>query len=300
MFAAFDIYFVEKIIQSEERGFFMPGFKLTETQRQRLRELGADMDLEQTVFGSIDERDCSFRAMEQEMARKEKNHLDWLLVNNLRPAICRIEDILVNKLNGEGFVQVFTPVIISRGFLNKMSIPKDHLLAQQVFWIDKNKCLRPMLAPNLYYLLKQLVRLWKKPVRIFEVGPCFRKDTKGSQHLNEFTMLNLVELGTPMDKRHERIEELAGILMEAAGIKNYELVSNTSEIYGQTIDVVTGIELCSAAMGPHPLDAAWGIIDPWVGLGFGLERIVMEIMGYQNIQRAGRSLIYLDGARLNI
>jgi len=278
----------------------MPGFKLTETQKQRLRELGSDIDLEQIVFGSINERYCSFRAMEQEMVRKEKYRLDRLLASDLRPAICRIENILVNKLNGEGFVQVFTPVIISRGFLNKMLIHEDHLLAQQVFLIDKNKCLRPMLAPNLYYLLKQLVRLWKKPVRIFEVGPCFRKDTKGSHHLNEFTMLNLVELGIALDKRHERIKELTDILMKAVGVKNYQLVSNPSEVYGQTIDVMTDIELCSAAMGPHPLDAAWGIIDPWVGLGFGLERIVMEIMGYRNIQRAGRSLVYLDGARLNI
>jgi phenylalanyl-tRNA synthetase alpha chain len=35
-------------------------------------------------------------------------------------------------------------------------------------------------------------------------------------------------------------------------------------------------------------------------LGFGLERLVLVKKGYQNIQRAGRSLIYLDGARLNI
>jgi len=37
-----------------------------------------------------------------------------------------------------------------------------------------------------------------------------------------------------------------------------------------------------------------------VGLGLGLERLVMAKQGYQNIQRTGRSLIYLDGVRLNI
>jgi len=63
---------------------------------------------------------------------------------------------------------------------------------------------------------------------------------------------------------------------------------------------MTDIELGSAAMGPHPLDDAWGIVNPWVGLGLGLERLVMAKQGYQNIQRTGRSLIYLDGVRLNI
>jgi len=59
----------------------------------------------------------------------------------------------------------------------------------------------------------------------------------------------------------------------------------------------------SAVVGPHPLDDAWGIVDPWVGLGFGLEKLVMVRQEYQNIQRVGRSLIYLiylDGIRLNI
>ena len=159
-----------------------------------------------------------------------------------------------------------------------------------------------MLAPNLYYLLKRLVRLWEKPIRIFEVGPCFRKDSKGSQHLNEFTMLNLVELGLPLEHRVERLKELASLVVGAVKINEYHLVSKSSEVYGETVDIMTNteIELCSAAMGPHPLDDAWGIVDPWVGLGIGLERMLMVKEGYQSIQRAGRSLIYLDGVRLNI
>ena len=274
--------------------------KLTETQKQRLRELGASVNLVEKVFSSIDERDFSFKIMEKELIKKEKHHLNDLRDYNRRPEICRLEDILINKLVGEGFVQVITPIIISKVSLEKMSIADNNPLAKQVFWINKNSCLRPMLAPNLYYLLKQLVRLCKKPIRIFEVGPCFRKDSKGSQHLNEFTMLNLVELGLPQEKRHERLKELVCLLMGAVGINKYQLVSKTSEVYGETIDVMTDIELCSAVMGPHSLDAAWGIFDSWVGLGFGLERLVMAKQGYQNIQRAGRSLMYLDGVRLNI
>ncbi len=275
----------------------------TETQKQRLRELGADASLEKKVFNSIQERDAGFKMMEKKLIEEEKQCLQNLRNHHRRPAICQIEGILINKLVEEGLVQVVTPIIITRGFLEKMSVTAEHHLADQVFWLDQNnRCLRPMLAPSLYYLLKRLVRLWQKPIRIFEVGPCFRKDSKGSQHLNEFTMLNLVELGLPLESRLERVKELVSLLMKAVGINEYRLISKPCEVYGETMDVMTDAdtELCSAAMGPHPLDDAWGLVDPWVGLGFGLERLVMVKQGYRNIQRVGRSLIYLDGARLNI
>jgi phenylalanyl-tRNA synthetase alpha chain len=67
--------------------------------------------------------------------------------------------------------------------------------------------------------------------------------------------------------------------------------------------VVTGsdeIELGSGAAGPHPLDAAWGITDAWVGIGFGLERLLMADDQSGNLAKYGRSLAYLDGVRLNI
>jgi phenylalanyl-tRNA synthetase alpha chain len=274
--------------------------KSTETQKQRLRELGVDASLEEKVFSSIQERDASFKMMEKELIEEGKQRLQNLRKYHRRPTICQMEEILINKLVDEGFVQVVTPIIMTKGFLEKMSITAEHSLVDQVFWLNKNNCLRPMLAPNLYYLLKRLVRLWEKPIRIFEVGPCFRKDSKGSRHLNEFTMLNLVELGLPLESRLERLKELVSLLMRAVGINEYQLVSKSSEVYGETIDVMTDTELCSAAMGPHSLDDAWGIVDSWVGLGFGLERLVMVKQGCQNIQRVGRSLIYLDGVRLNI
>ncbi len=275
---------------------------LTETQKQRLRELDADACLAEKVFSNTQERNNSFKMMEQRLIEEEKQHLQNLRHHHRRPATCQIENTLVNKLTEEGFVQVITPIIIAKEFLEKMTISASSPLTNQVFWLSKNKCLRPMLAPSLYYLLRRLARLWKKPIRIFEVGPCFRKDTQGSEHLNEFTMLNLVELGLPLENRQARLKELASLLMGVIGIDKYQLVSIPSEVYGETVDIMTdsGIELCSAAMGPHSLDDAWGIVDPWVGLGIGLERAVMAKQGYQNIQRAGRSLIYLDGTRLNI
>lgn len=280
----------------------MMSIALTETQKQRLRELDADATLAEKVFSDVQERDTRFKVMEKRLVEGERERLKDLRCHHRRPAICQIEEVLSSELTKEGFVQVITPIMITKEFLDKMSITSSSPLANQVFWLSKNKCLRPMLAPNLYYLLRRLVRLWQKPIRIFEVGPCFRKDTQGREHLNEFTMLNLVELGLPQEGRVERLKQLISLLMGAAGIDKYRLVSQPCGVYGETMDIITdaGTELASAAMGPHPLDDAWGIVDPWVGMGIGLERLVMVKQGYQNIQRVGRSLIYLDGIRLNI
>ncbi len=116
-------------------------------------------------------------------------------------------------------------------------------------------------------------------------------------------MLNLVEMGLPESRRQERLEELAALVAESAGLGQYKLETESSAVYGETIDIVAGeagIEVGSAAMGPHPLDSAWRITEPWVGIGFGLERLLMVKEGSSNLARMGRSLSYLDGTRLNV
>ena len=114
-------------------------------------------------------------------------------------------------------------------------------------------------------------------------------------------MLNLVELGTPLALRDERLRELAVVVLEAAGVRDYEFVRKHSEVYGDELDVVVaGLEVCSTALGPHPLDDAWAITEPWVGLGFGLERLLVARDGLAGIERVGRSLSYLDGVRLQL
>jgi pyrrolysyl-tRNA synthetase-like protein len=269
-------------------------------QKQRLREVGVGPELMDRVFQDARERDSAFRQVEKMAIRKSRERIEALQKNRFRPVLCELEDCLVETLTKEGFVQVATPLIIARQMLAKMSITSDHPLSKQVFGVGENRCLRPMLAPSLYSLLKRLIRLWKKPIRIFEVGPCFRKESRGGQHGNEFTMLNLVELGLLEEDRKHRLEDLIALVMRASGIKTYRLSTKPSEVYGDTLDVVSGVEVGSAAMGPHRLDAHWGIFDPWVGVGFGLERLVMVREGFQNIQRVSRSLEYLDGVRLNI
>ena len=278
-------------------------FQWTESQRKRLVELDADAAILERSFTDPGERNWAYQEWEKAQVSARRDQLNELRSGSRRPRLCRLENTLVEKLVAEDFVQVSTPVLMSKGLLAKMSITADHPLFDQVFWVSRDKCLRPMLAPHLYYLMKDLLRLWEKPVRIFEVGPCFRKETEGAKHAAEFTMLNLCEFGLPEKDRQARLEQLAAMIVAAAGIADYRIVSETSAVYGATLDVVSaadGMELGSGAVGPHPLDRAWKITDTWVGIGFGLERLLMAAEGGRNLARYGRSITYLDGVRLNI
>jgi phenylalanyl-tRNA synthetase alpha chain len=274
-------------------------FPFTATQKQRLIELDTADDIERFDFSTEEERDLSFKKIHQNLVSKNKQRLQRLRVERLRPAIRAMESELVKSLNKAGFVEVVTPTTLSKGMLAKMGITMEHPLSKQVYWVESNVCLRPMLAPNLYYLLGHVARNWPFPIRIFEVGQCFRKEAKGSRHISEFTMLNVVEMGIEGDPQ-ARLEEMAALIMKAVGLA-YQLQTETSEVYGTTTDIVVDdLEIASGAIGPHPLDANWDIAENWAGLGVGLERLVMLKEGFRNIRRAGRSLIYLDGARLNI
>ena len=278
-----------------------PRIRFTATQCQRLRELGADPQTVERVFGSAAEREAHFKDTEGDLVRSGRHHLAEVRAGERAPLIVALEQHLRQALVAAGFVQMVTPIIIGHESLERMGIGHGHPLRQQIFWLEDGKLLRPMLAPNLYTLMRRLGRIWSRPFGIFEIGPCFRRDSQGSRHLNEFTMLNLVELGLPEDECAGRLTELASLVMAAAGIEDYELSRTRSEVYGDMVDVeVDGTEVCSAASGPHPLDGNWGITEPWVGLGFGLERLVAARQGYANIERAGRSLSYFDGVRLNI
>ena len=275
----------------------------TETQARRLNELDASESELDKKFDNESNREHAYQRLEKKLVSKQRRRLKEFRRIHMRPALCRLESKLIDVLVKQGFVQMCTPIMMSKGLLKKMSIDTHHPLSSQIYWLDKNKCLRPMLAPHLYYLLVDLLRLWDKPVRIFEVGPCFRKESHGSQHSSEFTMLNLVEMGLPIENREDRIRELGTLVAEAAGVNDYGFDTVKSEIYGDTIDIVAGedkIEIGSAAMGPHPLDRPWKINETWAGIGFGLERLAMVAENTRNLAKFGRSLAYLNGIRLNI
>jgi phenylalanyl-tRNA synthetase alpha chain len=275
----------------------------TNTQIARLKELGAEEKDQGRGFETEKDRDNAFQILEKNLVRSERQKLDELRAGHRRPRLCRLESRLTKVLIDNGFVQVTTPTIMSKGLLAKMSIDDHHPLASQIFWLGKDRCLRPMLAPHLYFVLKDLLRLWEKPVRLFEIGSCFRKESQGAQHANEFTMLNLVEMGLEREIRQPRLEELASMITRAAGVDDYIFQPVDSAVYGETIDILAGdnrLEIGSSAMGPHALDRAWQITDAWVGIGFGLERLLMVAENIKSMGRLGRSLGYLDGIRLNI
>jgi len=275
----------------------------TETQVRRLKELDASESDLNARFESASVREQAYQELEKKLTAGCRRRLKEFREIYLRPGLCRLESKLTDIMVKHAFVQVATPIIMSKGMLSKMSIDSNHPLNSQIYWLGNNKCLRPMLAPHLYFIMKDLLRLWDKPIRFFEIGPCFRKESQGSQHANEFTMLNLVEIGLPVQSRHDRITELATMVVAAAGISDYTFETVKSEIYGDTIDIVAGkkrIEVASGAMGPHPLDRAWKINTTWVGIGFGLERLLMVSENSPNLKKMGRSLAYLDGIRLNI
>ncbi len=266
-----------------------------------MRELGAGADVLTRRFTGADERNAVFKTLETEIVREGRRRLEELRTGRRQPQLLQLEQDLATALVGTGFVRVATPAIVTADALAKMGIAAGHALLDQVFWLDDGRCLRPMLAPNLYTLLRRLGRIWSRPFGIFEIGSCFRRDSKGSQHLSEFTMCNLVELGLPLGERRRRLEELAALVMAAGALPAYALVTETSEVYGDELDVIVdGIEVCSTAIGPHALDDAWGITEPWVGLGFGLERMLVAREGLPSIERVARSLAYVDGVRLNI
>jgi pyrrolysyl-tRNA synthetase-like protein len=274
----------------------------SEIQTKRLKALDADQTQLSARFTDQNQRDRAFQKLEGALAKTRKNDLEEMRKVYGRPELCRMESSLVETLVRAGFVQVITPTILSRGLLAKMGVTDTHDLFKQIFWLDKDRCLRPMLAPHLYYVIKDLLRLWEKPVGIFEIGSCFRKESQGARHSSEFTMLNLCEFGLPEEERSQRIREMADLVTQAAGIEEYLLEKEESTVYGETVDVMSlnGLELGSGAMGPHPLDRAWRITETWVGIGFGLERLLMTVRGGDSIGKMGRSLAYLDGVTLNI
>ncbi len=275
----------------------------TEIQHARLIELAAN-DAELALqFENTETRDKAYQQLEKQLVKVQRQKLQELREGHRRPKLCRLESRLTDILVQNNFVQVTTPTILSKGLLAKMSIDDDHPLTSQIFWLGKDKCLRPMLAPHLYFVLQDLLRLWEKPVRIFEIGSCFRKESQGARHSNEFTMLNLVEMGLAEDQRQARLEEMAALVTAAAGVDDYIFQTENSAVYGETIDILAGeerLEIGSAAMGPHVLDQAWQITDAWMGIGFGLERLLMIAEKSRSLGKMGRSLAYLDGIRLNI
>jgi phenylalanyl-tRNA synthetase alpha chain len=131
----------------------------TEIQQTRLKELAADDADLQSQFDGAAVRDKAFQQLEKKLVKVERQKLQQLRDVHRRPRLCRLESRLTDILIQNDFVQVTTPTILSKGLLSKMSIDDTHPLTSQIFWLDKDKCLRPMLAPHLYFVLQEYWRI---------------------------------------------------------------------------------------------------------------------------------------------
>lgn len=275
----------------------------SQTQIRRFKDLCIDWKNIPADFSTPAQRNKLFQQIEKNQVKNKKSKLKKLFINPGKTKLDNLIDNLTDTLNQQGFTHVSTPIIINKSALAKMTINEDHPLFKQIYWINKKQCLRPMLAPNLYSLMIDFSRLKYLPIRFFEIGSCFRKESDGALHNSEFTMLNLVEMGLEKKDRDARLKELSDIVLEAAEISDYRFESEDSTVYGTTLDVVAGpkdIEVASGAVGPHPLDIPWGIVGTWAGIGFGVERLLMISQEDTSIGRWSKNLSYLDGIRLNI
>lgn len=278
--------------------------RFTVTQAERISELNGDKQLLEQEFETKAERDQAFRSAEKQLVKASRAKIKELLDEKHITQNILVGRTLEEWLTGEGFTKVVTPTIITKDMLAKMTIDEFHHLSEQVFWLDKKRCLRPMLAPNLYVVMRELHRITGEPVKIFERGSCFRKESQGAQHMNEFTMLNCVELAAIEDgNQMEEMKRLAHCAMKALEVPEdeYEFVIEESTVYGSTLDIeINGMEVASGSYGPHFLDAQWGVFDTWVGIGFGIERLTMALNKSKTIKRYGGSIAFIDGQTLNV
>jgi phenylalanyl-tRNA synthetase alpha chain len=272
------------------------GIKFTDPQIQHLMEYG-DENWADAEFEDAAARDKAFSAKMSALKSANDKGLKGV-ISNPSNDLTDLANSIRSKLKARGFIEVHTPIFVSKAALAKMTITADHPLYKQVFFIDDKRALRPMHAMNLYAVMRKLRDHTDGPVKIFEIGSCFRKESKSSTHLEEFTMLNLVELGPDGDAM-EHLKTYIGDIMDAVGLE-YETTREESDVYVETLDVeINGTEVASGAIGPHKLDPAHDIHEPWAGVGFGLERLLMLKNGKSNVRKTGKSTTYVNGYKMD-
>ncbi len=264
-----------------------PVASLTKSQIERLETLLLPGDKITLNEGA------TFRSLEAELLARRKEDMQQIYAEERENYLGKLEREITKFFVDRGFLEIKSPILIPAEYVERMGIDSDTELSKQIFRVDKNFCLRPMLAPNLYNYLRKLDRVLPDPIKIFEIGPCYRKESDGKEHLEEFTMLNFCQMGSGCTR--ESLEALIREFLDYLKI-DFEIVGDSCMVYGDTIDVMHGdLELSSAVVGPIPLDREWGIDKPWIGAGFGLERLLKVMHNFKNIKRAARSESYYNG-----
>jgi phenylalanyl-tRNA synthetase alpha chain len=97
----------------------------------------------------------------------------------------------------------------------------------------------------------------------------------------------------------EHLKMYIGDIMDALGVE-YTTTREESDVYVETLDVeINGVEVASGAIGPHKLDPAHDIHEPWAGVGFGLERLLMLKNAKSNVRKTGKSITYINGYKMD-
>ncbi|WNY23919.1 hypothetical protein MmiHf6_12420 [Methanimicrococcus hongohii] len=267
--------------------------KLSQSQRKRLETLLVSDEID------LDSPDLPpFEELEAELVAKRKAELVDIYENSREHMLAQLERDISAFLISKGFIEIKSSILIPEEYIVKMGIDKDVELSKQVFRTDDGKCLRPMLAPVLYNYLHRFDKILPDPVKIFEIGPCYRKESDGSSHLEEFTMVNFCQMGDGSTR--ENLIQLIDEFLTHLGI-SYELEGDECMVYGATVDIMHGdLELSSAVVGPVPMDMDWGVNKPWIGAGFGLERLLKVRHNFKNIKRGSRSEYYYNGIHTNL
>lgn len=239
-----------------------------------------------------------FRKLESELVSRRRKDLQRMYAEDREHYLGKLERDITKFFVDRGFIEIKSPILIPAEYIERMGINNDTELSKQVFRVDQKLCLRPMLAPNLYNYLRKFDRALPDPIKIFEIGPCYRKESDGKEHLEEFTMLNFCQMGAGCTR--ENLEALITEFLDFMEI-DFEIIGDSCMVYGDTLDVMHGdLELSSAVVGPVPMDRDWGISKPWIGAGFGLERLLKVKHDFKNIKRGSRSESYYNGISTNL
>ncbi|MBP1909574.1 pyrrolysine--tRNA(Pyl) ligase [Methanolobus bombayensis] len=240
----------------------------------------------------------SFAELESTLTLQRKKDIREMYENSRENNLGKLERTITEFFVDMGFLEVKSPILIPFEYMERMGVGEDKKLSEQIFRVGDSMCLRPMLAPGLYNHLRKFDNVLPDPVRIFEIGPCYRKESDGNSHLEEFTMLNFCQMGSNCNR--EELEYLISELLDFLEIE-YKIEADSCMVYGDTIDVMhKKMELSSAVVGPVPMDMDWGVNKPWIGAGFGLERLLKAKHDLKNIKRAGRSESYYNGISINL
>ncbi|OPY21133.1 MAG: Pyrrolysine--tRNA ligase [Methanomethylovorans sp. PtaU1.Bin093] len=272
--------------KSKDAGF-------TQSQKDRIVSL---LGPDEMISFSKEKR--SFQQLEAELINKRKDDLRKVYEDSRENLLGKLERQITEFFVERGFMEIKSPILIPFEYMERMGVGEDTKLSQQIFRVDESMCLRPMLAPGLYNYLYKFDNILPDPIRIFEIGPCYRKESDGKSHLEEFTMLNFCQMGSKCTR--ETLILLIEDLLDSLNIE-HEIVADNCMVYGETIDVLhKDMELSSAVVGPIPQDRDWGINKPWIGAGFGLERLLKVTHNFKTIKRAARCENYYNGISTNL